>query len=105
MASQSHNYIEGFFVDKGHTASRPPDDYGTDLLVNTFDEDGFAEAGEVRIQLKAKGALRFSNDGSHISVTLETKNLALWMREPMPVFLILCGIAIVTPNRWFQAAR
>jgi hypothetical protein len=38
IASQSHNYIEKFFIDKGHTVARPPDDYGTDVMVNTFHE-------------------------------------------------------------------
>jgi hypothetical protein len=89
IASQSHVYIEKFFVDKGHVVSRPPDDYGTDMLVNTFDENGYAEAGEIRIQLKAMDKLIYSNDNSYIPVQIETKHVHLWTKEPMPVFLIL----------------
>ena len=44
-ASKSHNYIEKFFVDKGHTVDRPGADYGYDVLVNTYDAEGYAESG------------------------------------------------------------
>jgi hypothetical protein len=40
IASQSFNYIEKFVIDKGHTADRRSDDYGYDLFVNTYDENG-----------------------------------------------------------------
>lgn len=89
IASQSHNYIEKFFLDKGHTVDRPANDYGTDVLVNTFDERGYAENGDIRIQLKASDALDYSSDGSHISCKIETKHYYSWVKEPMPVFLVL----------------
>ena len=63
IVSQSYNYVEKFFIDQGHTVDRPTTDYGIDLLVNTFDEDGYAEAGDILIQLKANDRFRFSKDG------------------------------------------
>jgi hypothetical protein len=51
IASQSRHYVEGFIIDKGYTADRRRDDYGYDLIVETYDEDGHIENGEVRIQL------------------------------------------------------
>jgi hypothetical protein len=89
IASQSHNYIEKFFIDKGHTLDRPAEDYGTDLLANTFDEDGYLENGYIRIQLKATDRPAFSADGSYISFSVEVKHFHSWIKEPMPVFLIL----------------
>jgi hypothetical protein len=89
IAAQSHNYVEKFFIDKGHTVDRPANDYGTDVLVNTFDEEGYAENGDIRIQLKASDALEYSRDGTYVSFRIETKHYHSWVREPMPVFLVL----------------
>ncbi len=89
IASQSHNYIEKFFIDKGHTLDRPGEDYGTDLLVNTFDENGYLENGYVRIQLKATDDPAFAADGSYLSFSVEIKHFHSWTKEPMPVFLIV----------------
>lgn len=88
-ASQSQNYIEKFFIDKGHTVDRPALDYGTDLLVNTFDENGYAEGGDIRIQLKSGDTLDYSKDGTFISYTIEAKHYHYWKAQRMPVFLVL----------------
>ena len=53
--------MEKFFIDKGHTVDFVAD-YGTDGVVNTFDENGFAEGGDIRLQLKASDNLRYSKD-------------------------------------------
>jgi hypothetical protein len=89
IVSQSCNYIEKFFVDQGHTVDRPGQDYGYDLLVNTFDEDGYAENGEILIQLKASDGLAYSADNLFISYPVSVEHFALWMSSPMPVFLVL----------------
>jgi hypothetical protein len=89
IASQSHNFIEKFFIDKGHTVDRPQEDYGIDLVVNTFDEEGYAEAGNLLFQLKASDNLKYSTDGSYISFKVEVKHYHYWMKQAMPVFLIL----------------
>jgi hypothetical protein len=60
IASQSYNYIEKFFIDKGHTVDRPGEDYGYDLIIRTFDERGYAESGDIRIQVKGCDRLRCS---------------------------------------------
>lgn len=88
IASQSHNYIEKFIIDKGHTLDRPTD-YGTDLLMNTFDERGYVENGHIKIQLKASDNISYSQDGSTISFPVDLRHYRHWIREPMPVFLIL----------------
>jgi hypothetical protein len=54
-------------------ADRPGEDYGTDLLVNTFDEQGYAENGDIRIQLKASDGLKYSKDKTFISLQIEGK--------------------------------
>jgi hypothetical protein len=99
IASQSHNHLEKFFIDKGHTVDRPTEDYGIDLFVSTFDEDGYAEPGNILFQLKASDNLKYSDDGSFISFKVETKHYDYWMKQPMPVFLILYD-AIKTKAYW-----
>jgi hypothetical protein len=80
--------VEKFFIDKGHTVDRPTD-YGTDILVNTFDEQGYAENGDIRIQLKASDGFKYAKDGLCISFEIDVRHYHLWRRELMPVFLIL----------------
>lgn len=62
MASQSQNYVEKFFIDKGHTATSLPQDYGTALLVETFSNDGFAENGFIRLPLRARETLNIKHE-------------------------------------------
>ena len=88
IASQSHNYVEKFIIDKGHTVERPTD-YGIDVLMNTFDEDGYVENGDIYLQLKASDELSYSKDGSFIALEIEAKHYNYWKDQPMPVFLIL----------------
>jgi hypothetical protein len=89
IAAQSHNYVEKFFIDKGHTVDRPGEDYGIDLYANTFDGAGYPEAGSIPLQLKASDHLRYSKDRSYISFKVELKHYQYWMKQTMPVFLIL----------------
>jgi hypothetical protein len=88
-ASKSHNYIEKFFIDKGHVVDRPGEDYGYDVVVTTFDIHGYAEGGEIRIQLKASDEFEYVIKGQFISYEISIKHYNLWMAETMPVFLIL----------------
>jgi penicillin-binding protein-related factor A (putative recombinase) len=88
IAAQSRNFVEKLFIDKGHTVDFVTD-YGTDGVVNTFDENGFAEGGDIRLQLKASDKLRYSKDGSHVSFRIERKHYHYWMKQPMPVFLLI----------------
>jgi hypothetical protein len=89
IASQSLNYVEGFILAQGHTVDRPFEDYGYDMLVSTFDDQGFAESGEILIQIKATDRPRYSSKRDFISFVIGMKHYELWKREPMPVFLIV----------------
>jgi hypothetical protein len=89
IASQSHNYIEKFFIDKGHTVDRPGEDYGYDMIVNTFDDQGYAESGDIRIQLKASDNHHYIKNKAFISFKITRKHFELWTGELMPVFLVL----------------
>jgi hypothetical protein len=89
IASLSRNYVERFILVKGHTAERRIDDYGYDLDVETYDEDGYIEGGLIRIQLKATDKLEARKRGDCVWVRVDARHYDLWIDEPMPVFLIL----------------
>jgi hypothetical protein len=57
IADLSVHHVERFILEEGHTAQRLGSDYGYDLLMTTFDEQGYVEPGSVYFQFKAMEAL------------------------------------------------
>jgi len=57
IADQSVNYVERYIIDEGHTAQRLAADYGYDLILFTYDEEGYAEPRAAFLQLKASESL------------------------------------------------
>jgi hypothetical protein len=91
IADQSVNYVERFIIDEGHTAQRLEKDYGYDLLLFTYDDQGYAEPGVAFLQLKASETLTQSE--SHYAYDLDIRDYNLWMAEEEPVFLVLFDAA------------
>src|SRR6266478_1175045 len=60
IASQSVNHVERFIIDEGHTAQRQESDYGYDLILSTFDEQGYAESFRKNRVNWAKGVSRLA---------------------------------------------
>jgi hypothetical protein len=87
IADQSVNYVERFIIDEGHTTQRLTPDYGYDLILFTFDEEGYAEPRVAFLQLKASEALTYSK-GRYL-FALDIRDYNLWMAENAPVFLVL----------------
>jgi hypothetical protein len=87
IADQNVNLVERYIIDEGHTAQRLEKDYGYDLLLFTFDEQGYAEPGLVSLQLKAAEKLRAVK--AHHVFDLDIRDYNLWMVEEFPVFLVL----------------
>jgi hypothetical protein len=87
IADQSVNYLERFIIDEGHTAQRLEKDYGYDLFLFTFDEQGYAEPGLVSLQLKAAETLQAV--GSDYVFDVDIRDYNLWIRERWPVILVL----------------
>jgi len=87
IADLSVHHVEGFILEKGHTAQRFGSDYSYDLLMNTFDEVGYAEPGTIYFQLKAAESLQAI--GSAYVYDVDIRDYNLWINEEMPVVLIL----------------
>ena len=87
IADLSVHHVERFILEQGHTAQRLSSDYGYDLLMSTFDEQGYVEPGSVYFQLKAKEVL--DEIGTHYVYDVDIRDYNLWIREKMPVIFIL----------------
>src|SRR6267378_4239654 len=87
IADQSVNHVERFIIDVGHTAQRIEKDYGYDLLLFTYDEQGYSEPDFLSLQLKAAESLT-AVDSDYV-FDLDIRDYNLWMLETMPVILIL----------------
>ena len=85
----SRNHVERYVLLCGCTAERVEHDYGFDLVLFTYDERGEIENGHVFIQLKATESLRLLGDQDTIAISVDRRDLALWLSEPMPVILIV----------------
>jgi hypothetical protein len=87
IADLSIHYVERFILEEGHTAHRLSSDYGYDLLMRTFDTQGYAEPDSVYFQFKAMEKL--DQRGADFVFDLDMRDYNLWVREKMPVILIL----------------
>ncbi|HYV35631.1 MAG TPA: DUF4365 domain-containing protein [Gemmataceae bacterium] len=87
IADQSINYVERFIIDEGHTAQQLERDYGYDLLMFTYDEQGYVEPDYVSIQVKSAESLQ--PVGGDYVYDVDIRDYNLWMLERVPVILIL----------------
>jgi len=83
----SAHHVEGFILDKGHTAQRFTTDYSYDLVMRTFDDGGYVEPGTVYFQVKAAETLEAI--GSAFVYDMDIRDYNLWIHEELPVVLIL----------------
>ena len=89
LADLSVNHVEKCALQCGFAVQRLAPDYGLDLVVFTFDEQGFLERGVLWMQLKATDHMKTTRDGSAALVRLERKDVLAWIAEAYPVILVL----------------
>lgn len=87
IADLSVHYVEGFILEAGHTTQRLSSDYGYDLLVSTFDGQGYVEPGSIYFQVKGMETL--DARGADYLFDLDIRDYNLWISEKMPVILAL----------------
>ncbi len=87
IADLSVHHVEGFILQEGHTAQRFSSDYGYDLIMWTFDEQGYAEPGSVYFQLKAEESV--PTGGKVCVYDLDIRDYNLWRLEKTPVILVV----------------
>ena len=83
------NHTERFALLCGFSVERIEHDYGTDLLLFTYDTTGEIENGMIFLQLKATDNLQVLQDKQMIALELEKGHLETWLTEPLPVILVV----------------
>jgi hypothetical protein len=73
----------------GYSVERRVHDYGIDLVILTYDEQGEVENGEILVQLKATDHPRLVSQGRLVACRIERADLRAWLHEPWPVVPIL----------------
>lgn len=89
IADLSENFVTGQVLRCGYSVERLRTDYGIDLLMHTYDEDGYVENGHVSFQLKATDSPAWVEGAQQLSVRVSRKDLDHWLKEPYPVILVL----------------
>lgn len=89
IADLSVNFVERYIFLCGYSVERIEYDYGYDLQIFTYDENGEIENGQIYVQLKATNTLMKLVDKETISFKLTRSDLELWLFEPMPCILII----------------
>jgi hypothetical protein len=87
IADLSVHHVEGFILEEGHTVQQFDRDYGYDLVMSTYDEEGYLEPGSAYLQLKAAESLK--RVGPAYVFDIDIRDYNLWMLERAPVILVL----------------
>jgi hypothetical protein len=88
-ATLSINLLEYYIALTGCTAERQQHDYGYDLVLTFYDNNGYYQNGHVFVQAKAAERLKPSWDGATIPCVVETKHMTTWRGNPYPVILAI----------------
>jgi len=89
LADLSINYVERQILLRGFAVNRMVTDYGIDLLMLTYSNDGEVESGQVLFQVKATDSLRTLGHEVTIACRVQVADLKAWQDEWLPVILIV----------------
>jgi Domain of unknown function (DUF4365) len=89
IADLSVHHVEGVILRQGWTVEKFWHDYGYDLAMYTYNEQGEPEAENILFQLKATDNLTSHEVQAGISWTVDVRDLRLWHDETMPVILVV----------------
>jgi hypothetical protein len=89
LADLGVNYVERQILLRGWSVDRVEHDYGIDLFMSTYSDEGEIENGRVLLQVKATEHLKRSKNGAAITFSLSRRDLRYWLPEPSPVILVV----------------
>jgi hypothetical protein len=93
IADLSVNHLERHALLCGYSVERVANDYGIDLRIYTYNQDGEIENGEIQLQLKATDDIKIVSRTGMVSFRLDRADSITWLHEPMPVFLVVYDAA------------
>lgn len=89
IADLSVNHVERYVFLCGYSVERMEYDYGFDLVIFTYDNNGEIENGQIYVQLKATDSLKVLANQETVTFPIARSDLELWLNEPMPCILIV----------------
>jgi hypothetical protein len=89
VADCAINHVERQVLLCGFSVERVRHDYGYDLIMATYNQDGEYEPGGVYIQVKASDRLGTPSGGKPIPWSVSRRDLKLWIAETYPVILVV----------------
>ena len=81
-------YVQAVAAQAGLICSRPEPDYGIDLYMETYNDQGEIENEGVWFQLKATESVSVGRSQA-IPVRMEWRDLLFWLNERMPGILVV----------------
>lgn len=92
IADLGVNHVERQALLCGFSVERMRSDYGIDLAVFTYDQDGRAENGCLLLQVKATEHAKWIQRGTLLPFRVDGRDLARWLAELLPVALIVFDV-------------
>lgn len=89
IADLSANHVERQALLCGYSVERVIHDYGIDLLLYTYTEEGEVENEIIKIQMKATDSLPVLKDGRTIAFPVLRADLHYWLGEILPVIFVV----------------
>lgn len=93
IADLGVNYVERQALLCGFSVERFTHDYGIDLSVFTYDDNGEAEGGYLALQVKSTDRLATHSGGATFAIRVDAADLRRWLFESMPVILAVYDAA------------
>jgi len=87
------NHVEYFALKCGFSVERIQADYGYDLHIYCYDDNGEFENGVIYLQLKSTDNIGKCRRTDGYSYSFENEHLEIWTNEPMPVIIVLFDAA------------
>jgi hypothetical protein len=91
IADLCENHVERLAILAGYTIQRVEKDYGYDVFLATYDDDGYLEQELVRLQLKSRTKIwkiKLRTEEC-FSLQVDARDYRGWCEAVFPVFLIL----------------
>lgn len=85
----SANYVESRALECGYSTERIYHDYGIDMNLYTYNEEGEIGNGVVLLQLKATDNPDYTGDKKCVRFPIKKSDLKHWLREIYPVILVV----------------
>jgi len=93
IADMSINHVEYHALKCGFSVERIEADYGYDLQIYCYNDNGEFENGVIYLQLKSTDNIDRYKRKQGFSYSFEISHLNIWINEPMPVIIVLFDAA------------